>query len=72
MRRAITLLLQAGLLLSTIGAILFALQIIVGLTLGSRWFWGGAVAAFLGPVAFASTLFLVERWEASASGEAPK
>jgi hypothetical protein len=61
MSRAIVLLLQVGLMLSAIAGILFAVRIILQQTIGGSWYWGGAIAAFVGPVAFALALLLVER-----------
>lgn len=61
MSRAIQLTLQIGLLLSAIAGIVFAVRIIIGMTLGANWFWGGAVAAFIGPATFALALYLYER-----------
>ena len=63
MSRAIVLLLQVGLMLSAVAGILFAVRIILQQTIGGSWYWGGAIAAFFGPVAFALALFLVERAE---------
>lgn len=70
MSRAIQLTLQVGLLFSAIAAIVFAVRIIIGLTLGANWFWGGAVGAFLGPVSFAIALYLYERRVATESKHA--
>ena len=70
MNRAILLSLQLGMLLSTIAAIVFAIRIVVGLTLGANWFWGGAVGAFIGPVSFAIALYLFERRPATESKNA--
>ena len=61
MNRALTFLLQVGLALTSVAAILFAVRIIVQQTLGGSWYWGGAMAAFAGPVAFAVALRLHER-----------
>ena len=64
MRRVITFLLQAGLALTAIAAILFAVRIIAQQVLGiGSWDWGGAIAVFLGPVAFTIALFVFE-WSA--------
>lgn len=70
MSRAIQLVLQVGLLFSAIAAIVFAVRIVVGLTLGANWFWGGAVGAFLGPVSFAIALYLFERRPVTESNNA--
>ena len=68
MSRAIVLLLQVGLMLSAVAGILFAVRIILQQTIGGSWYWGGAIAAFVGPVAFALALFLVERSESFPRG----
>ena len=60
MTRAISLVLQIGLVVSSIAAILFALRIILEQILGGSWYWGGAMAAFAGPVAFSLALYLFE------------
>ena len=65
MSRAITLLLQAGLFLTAIAGILFAVRIILQQTVGGSWYWGGAMAAFAGPVLFALALYLFERRDAA-------
>ena len=69
MKRAIVLLLQIGLMLTAIAAIIFAVRIILQLTIGGSWYWGGAIAAFTGPVAFAIALYVFERCNASGSSE---
>ena len=61
MSRLISLILQVGLLLSAVAGILFAVRIILQQTIGGSWFWGGAMAAFAGPVFFALALQLFER-----------
>ena len=38
-------------------AIAESVYIILGLVLGARWFWGGAIAAYFGPAAFAIALY---------------
>ena len=70
MTRAITLLLQVGLVLTAIAAILFALRIILQQSLGiGSWYWGGAVAVFLGPLAFTAALAVFERSTRSNASE---
>ena len=62
MNRAIVIILQIGLVLSAIAGILFALRIILQqAAIGGGWHWGGAMAAFAGPVAFAFALYLFDR-----------
>ncbi len=70
MSRAITLILQIGLLLSAAAGILFAVRIIVQQTIGGSWFWGGAMAAFAGPAFFALALHLFERREGAGKSDA--
>ena len=57
----IRLLLQIGLILSTLAAFIASVRIFLGLGLGLNWFWGGPMAAYLGPVSFAFALFMFER-----------
>ena len=57
MNRAIGLLLVTGFALSIAAAIAESVYIILGLVLGARWFWGGAIAAYFGPAAFAIALY---------------
>ena len=61
MSRAIQLTLLLGLFLAGVAGIVFSARIILGLTLGANWFWGGAFAAYLGPISFAAALYLFER-----------
>ena len=70
MTRAITLLLQVGLVLTAIAAILFAVRIILQQALGiGSWYWGGAIAVFLGPLAFTAALALLGRNTGSNASE---
>ena len=69
MTRALTIMLQIGLAVTSVAAILFALRIILQQTIGGSWYWGGALAAFAGPVAFALALYLFERCASSAAPE---
>ena len=72
MKRVITLLLQAGIVLTAIAAILFAVRMIVQQALGAgSWYWGGAIASFLGPVALAAALFVFERCASRITTESP-
>jgi hypothetical protein len=59
MNRVITLLLQAGLLVSTAAAIAYAVRILLGTLFDTSWYWAGALAALAGPVAFALALRLI-------------
>jgi hypothetical protein len=52
-------LLRWGVLISTGGALLQLVLMIVGLLLPVRWYWGGAIAFFAAPVAFALTQRLI-------------
>jgi hypothetical protein len=54
-RQASDLLLRFGVLLGTIAALLQLALMIAGLLLPVRWYWGGALAFFAAPVAFALT-----------------
>ena len=56
--RLISILLIAGLVLSSIAAIAGSVRIIIGVLLGVQWFWGGAFAAYVGPLCFAAALYL--------------
>jgi hypothetical protein len=72
MKRFIGLVLQSGLVLTAVAAILIAVRIILHEVIGiGTWYWGGAVAAFIGPVAFAAALFLFERCITSGAPESP-
>ena len=61
MSQVITLILRVGVLLSGIAGILFTVRIILEQTVGGSWYWGGALAAFSGPVFFSAALYLFER-----------
>ena len=61
MSRINVMVLEVGLLISSLAAILFALRIILQQVIGGSWFWGGAMAAFAAPVAFALALYLYDR-----------
>lgn len=67
MSRIVALLLEAGLIVSAIGAILYSLRIIMGSIIDVSWYWGGAMAAFAGPVAFALALFIHEKRDGARS-----
>jgi hypothetical protein len=58
--RLIRILLQAGLALSGVGALVGSVRVILGFLLGAHWFWGGVLAAYLGPACFAGALRLHE------------
>jgi hypothetical protein len=60
MDRWIRLLLLVGLLISSLGAIAYAIWIFLGLAVSTRWYWGGAIAAFIGPLSFATAAYLNE------------
>jgi hypothetical protein len=51
-------LLEAGLLLGSLAAILYLVRMIIGSILGVEWFWGGAVASLFAPLSFAAALRL--------------
>jgi hypothetical protein len=55
MSRAISVILQAGILLSAAAGILFAIRIIPEQTTAGSWYWGGAIAVF------AVALYVFER-----------
>ena len=61
MRNAIRFLLNAGLLLSLIGAVLQLVIMLLDLVLpiSIRWYWGGSIAFIIAPVAFAVTARLL-------------
>ena len=61
MSQLIALVLRVGVLVSSIAGILFAVRIILQQTMGGSWYWGGALAAFSGPVFFSLALYLFER-----------
>ena len=70
MKRLINLLLQAGLVLTAVAAILFAVRIILQQAVGiGTWYWAGATAVFLGPVAFAIAIWVFERSDRSNASE---
>lgn len=70
MSRAITLLLEIGLVISVVAAIGYAVQIALGVLFGTSWYWAGALAAFAGPVAFALALRLTSD-RGAPGGKAP-
>ena len=57
MNRGVSLLLRTGLLLSLIGAVAQLVIMLLDLLLpiSLRWYWGGSIAFFIAPVAFALT-----------------
>jgi hypothetical protein len=61
MNKAIRILLVVGIALSSLGALTASVRIILGFVLGANWFWGGIVAAYLGPLAFAASLYCFDR-----------
>ena len=63
MNRLIDLLLKAGLLLGLVGAVGQLVVMLVDLVLPAqvRWYWGGSIAYFAAPVAFALTALLLKR-----------
>ena len=61
MSRAISFTFQAGILLSAAAGILFAIRIIPEQTIAGSWYWGGAIAVFVGPGLFAVALYVIER-----------
>ena len=60
MERFVRLLLLAGLILSTIGALAYSMRIVLGQLMGVTWYWGGALVAYFGPLVFAGALYLNE------------
>jgi uncharacterized oligopeptide transporter (OPT) family protein len=46
---------------AAVAGILFAIRIILQQTIGGSWYWGGAMAAFAGPVLFTIAFYLFER-----------
>jgi hypothetical protein len=62
MTRVVELLLRTGLLLGLVGAIGQLVLMILDLfrVVDLRWYWGGAIAYFSAPVAFALMLRLLE------------
>ena len=61
MNKAIRLILLIGIALSSLGAITASVRVILGFALGAEWFWGGVVAAYVGPFAFAASLYFFDR-----------
>ena len=56
MNRLVDLLVSIGLLLSLIGAVGQVIYMLLGLILPQiRWYWGGSLAYFAAPTAFAVT-----------------
>jgi hypothetical protein len=72
MSRAISVILQAGILLSAVAGIPFAIRIIQEQTIAGSWYWGAAIVVFAGPALFAVALYVIERHpiQTSASSEA--
>jgi hypothetical protein len=70
MDQALRFLLQIGLILSSVAALTASLRIILGYALGTTWYWGGALAAYAGPLIFTVALYIdalrrrteLERW----------
>ena len=62
MNRLVALLLTAGLIIAAIGAIAQAVLMLADVFLPQQlsWYWGGALAYFAAPVAFALTLRLLD------------
>jgi hypothetical protein len=60
MEQIIRFSLLTGLLVSALAAIGYAVWILIGQAIPVRWYWGGAIAAFLGPVSFAAAAYLNE------------
>ena len=58
--RWIRLLLLVGLLISSLGAIAYAVWIFLGLAISARWYWGRALAAFIGTLSFATAAYVNE------------
>lgn len=61
MSRFIAILIRTGLVLSLVGAVaqLVVMLLDVLLPISLRWYWGGAIAFFVAPVAFALTATLL-------------
>ena len=72
MSRVITILLEIGIVVTSIAAILFAAKIILEQTIGGSWYWGGALAAFSGPALFTLALSLYQRTAGAAKAEAAR
>ena len=53
------MLLEVGLLLGTVAALLYVVRMIVGTVTGLEWFWGGAIASLSAPPAFAAAIRLL-------------
>jgi hypothetical protein len=60
MESVIRLSLSIGLLLSALAGIAYAGVVLVGTLLPVSWYWGGALAAFAGPLAFALAAYVNE------------
>lgn len=60
MERFVRLLLLTGLVLSTIGALAYAIRIVLGQIMGVSWYWAGAFVAYLGPLVFAAAMYFNE------------
>jgi hypothetical protein len=62
MNRIVQLLLRVGLLLGIVGSIgqLVIMVLDVFIPSSLRWYWGGALAFFAAPVAFALTMRLLD------------
>jgi len=50
-----------GVIISSFVALVFSVRILLGQLLGVGWFWGGAIGAYFGPLAFAAALFVYDR-----------
>ncbi len=62
MNRLLSLVLQAGLVVASIAAVAQAVLMMADVFLPGQlpWYWGGALAYFAAPVAFALTLRLLD------------
>lgn len=60
MDSVVRFMLLIGLIFSSVAALTASLRIILGYALGTTWFWGGALAAYAGPVVFVAALYLDE------------
>ena len=58
-RRVSLMLLEVGVLLGAVAGLLYVVQMIVGSLFGTTWFWGGAMASLLAPLAFAAAIRLL-------------
>jgi len=61
MERVARLILLIGLIFSGFVALIFSVRILLGQILGVSWFWGGAIGAYFGPLAFAAALFVYDK-----------